>query len=554
MIALFARRFRQPFLLIALLCAVLGAQQGGAPTGAYLGAQLEDLKPEQRTQYGLKEGEGVFVANVVPDGPAAKAGVKTGDVILKIGGKDIANRDALIAELAKRRAGEKVKLLLLSDGKHEEPEITLAARPASTKNQYSAVQALHGEYVKREKQVGAKDLKSRLELAHWCEEQGISFDARLEYDKVLKIDANHAETRKALGWRKGKSGEWERDSSLFAKTIQYVADQSLEDQFKDDKGYKVMRDYIKDPKTWESMLDRLHERTGLYRLPSELDITVRFSTAMPPQAAGVTKSIGFVGAKNSFRVTIDLHSDKMRAACRNGSTKMLDVVTIHELFHALTTPSMTRWPRWLAEGMAAYAAHEEEKVRSIEKEIPDLDQPIKNYYQNYGRGFVFMRYIEFTGGMEKVNDFINRVVVLNENVKSAAQAVMGKKWEELKPEELKFAKDYVADHMKRYGTPPPGAPILGVMLGWEGDEGVEVMGVTPGLGADKGGIKEGDYLMRVDKQEVKTMMDLRDYIWKKKPGEAVKVKIRRDDKELEMSVVLSESPSAKRVPSPPQKK
>src|SRR5262249_58522019 len=61
------------------------------------GLALRDPRPEEREQLGLKKGEGVVVENVLPDSPAAEAGVQSGDVILQ------ANQTAVgsVAELIK---------------------------------------------------------------------------------------------------------------------------------------------------------------------------------------------------------------------------------------------------------------------------------------------------------------------------------------------------------------------------------------------------------------------------------------------------------------------
>ena len=69
---------------------------------------------------------------VVRDGsPAKKAGLKVGDIIIKVGDKDVnASRD-LTTLIGKLRPGSKAKLKLLRDKKEMEIEVTLGSRPAA---------------------------------------------------------------------------------------------------------------------------------------------------------------------------------------------------------------------------------------------------------------------------------------------------------------------------------------------------------------------------------------------------------------------------------------
>jgi len=91
------------------------------------GLALRDPRPEEREQLGLKEGEGVVVENVLPDSPAAAAGVQDGDVILQ------ANQTAVgsVAELKKevdKVAADKPLLLLLRRADGNNRFVTLAAK------------------------------------------------------------------------------------------------------------------------------------------------------------------------------------------------------------------------------------------------------------------------------------------------------------------------------------------------------------------------------------------------------------------------------------------
>lgn len=82
-------------------------------------------------------------------------------------------------------------------------------------------------------------------------------------------------------------------------------------------------------------------------------------------------------------------------------------------------------------------------------------------------------------------------------------------------------------------------PALGIMIDDTGD-GPRVLQVVGDSGAAKAGIKVGDYVLQIDETKVKTREQLIATIRTYHPSEKIRVKIRRDDKELEVDAVLGE--------------
>jgi len=65
----------------------------------------------------------------VKDSPAEKAGVKKGDVLVKLGSTALSGGDDIPAQLKKKKVGDKVELEILRDGKTMKLEVTLGKRP-----------------------------------------------------------------------------------------------------------------------------------------------------------------------------------------------------------------------------------------------------------------------------------------------------------------------------------------------------------------------------------------------------------------------------------------
>jgi serine protease Do len=76
--------------------------------------------------YGFKNG--VLVQQVQPGGPAEKAGLKAGDIILTIDGRSIKDGDDMVNEIASRRPGSSVRLGYLRDGKQADTTVSIGDR------------------------------------------------------------------------------------------------------------------------------------------------------------------------------------------------------------------------------------------------------------------------------------------------------------------------------------------------------------------------------------------------------------------------------------------
>ena len=93
---------------------------------ARLGVMVQPLGDELAKQFGLKAREGVLVAEVTADSPAAKAGMKPGDVIVEFAGKAVATPQELQSAVERSPGGKPQTIAIVRDGKR----MTLNANPA----------------------------------------------------------------------------------------------------------------------------------------------------------------------------------------------------------------------------------------------------------------------------------------------------------------------------------------------------------------------------------------------------------------------------------------
>jgi len=99
----------------------------------WLGIYLQPMTPSLAKGFGLKEAKGVIVARVVPGSPAEKHGLKRGDVILSVDGKEVNSPAELQMAIRSHKAGEKVTLTVWRQGKTVDVSVTLGELPQEEK-------------------------------------------------------------------------------------------------------------------------------------------------------------------------------------------------------------------------------------------------------------------------------------------------------------------------------------------------------------------------------------------------------------------------------------
>ncbi|WP_263375702.1 Do family serine endopeptidase [Granulicella aggregans] len=90
--------------------------KSGSVHHGYLGITMNDVTPENASFFKLKDADGAIVSGVTPDSPAAKAGLKSGDVIRSLDGQPIINGGALQVIVSQDQPGTNISLGILRDG------------------------------------------------------------------------------------------------------------------------------------------------------------------------------------------------------------------------------------------------------------------------------------------------------------------------------------------------------------------------------------------------------------------------------------------------------
>jgi len=95
----------------------------------YVGLGLQRLTPDLARSFGLPDARGALVTALDPDGPAAEAGLRRGDVILSLRGRPIASDEELRTQMSRLKPGERASLGVARDGRRFNVEVVLGEPP-----------------------------------------------------------------------------------------------------------------------------------------------------------------------------------------------------------------------------------------------------------------------------------------------------------------------------------------------------------------------------------------------------------------------------------------
>ena len=106
-----------------------GPPQPGPSAGTFLGVQPQEMTEDLREAFGAPLGQGVLAARVIEDSPAERAGLRAGDVIVRMDRKRIGRIADLHRVLGFFDPGERIQIELIRDATPKILEVTLGERP-----------------------------------------------------------------------------------------------------------------------------------------------------------------------------------------------------------------------------------------------------------------------------------------------------------------------------------------------------------------------------------------------------------------------------------------
>ncbi len=107
--------------------------KNGRVTRGYLGVMIQDVSPDLAEQFKMDNSRGSVVTQLGKDSPAAKSGIKVGDVIVRLSGKEISNTRQLRNMVADIEPDSKVDVLVIREGKEKTINVTVGSLPEDDK-------------------------------------------------------------------------------------------------------------------------------------------------------------------------------------------------------------------------------------------------------------------------------------------------------------------------------------------------------------------------------------------------------------------------------------
>jgi serine protease DegQ len=104
----------------------------GSVTRGWIGVEPQDVTPAIAESFGLQQ-KGTIVAGVLQGGPADKAGIKPGDVLLDVNGQEITDTTRLLNVIAQIKPGTDAKIRLMRKNKEMQVDVMIGKRPPPPK-------------------------------------------------------------------------------------------------------------------------------------------------------------------------------------------------------------------------------------------------------------------------------------------------------------------------------------------------------------------------------------------------------------------------------------
>lgn len=106
----------------------------GSVTRGWLGIEPQDITPDLARAFGLKQDDGVIIASVLKNGPAWRAGMRVGDIVLKLNDQPVYDSIGFLNQIAPLPPRQDVSLVIMRDGRQRELKVQVGTRPPIRKH------------------------------------------------------------------------------------------------------------------------------------------------------------------------------------------------------------------------------------------------------------------------------------------------------------------------------------------------------------------------------------------------------------------------------------
>ena len=106
----------------------------GSVTRGWIGVEVQDISPELAESFRLPTTNGTLIAGVQPGGPADRAGIRRGDILVAVESKEFTDSTEMLNLIAALKPGDKATLKILRDHQAKQVKIQVGTRPRPAQN------------------------------------------------------------------------------------------------------------------------------------------------------------------------------------------------------------------------------------------------------------------------------------------------------------------------------------------------------------------------------------------------------------------------------------
>ena len=103
--------------------------KNGQVVRGWIGIETQDITPELADSFGLPQQNGTIIAGVVRNGPADKAGIRPGDILVSVDGKKIGDTTQMLNLIAQLTPGGKSTMTVMRRDREARIAVTVGKRP-----------------------------------------------------------------------------------------------------------------------------------------------------------------------------------------------------------------------------------------------------------------------------------------------------------------------------------------------------------------------------------------------------------------------------------------